>query len=92
MTAVNDKKKIDKTPELVTSTDGFGNVIDAEKYDLMEADLYSGKNYTSATATLKMITFNKKNKATISNINSYNKNDLISKLNQSFDEFHIILN
>lgn len=93
VTAVNDKKNVDKIPEVVTTyTDGFGNVIDAEKYDLMEADLYNSKNYSAATATLKWITFNKKNKATISNINSFNKNDLISKLNQSFDEFHIILN
>lgn len=93
VTAIDSKKNVDKIPELITTyTDGFGNVINAEQYDLMEADLYRGKNYISATATLNWITFNKKNKATISNIDSYNKNDLISKLNQSFDEFHIILN
>lgn len=93
VTAINDKKNVDKIPEVVsTYADSVGNPITAEKYDIMEADLFGGKNYTSAVATLEWITFDKKNKATISNITSFNKNDLMSKLSHSFNEFHIILN
>ena len=92
-TAVDNKKNIDKIPEVVeTYVDRNGNVIDSENYDLMEANLYGGRDYTSATATFNWLRFDKNRTATASNISSYTGNNLINKLTESFDDFHIILN
>lgn len=78
----------DKIPEQTTVyTDANGNTISNEDYDLITTNTF-GSNYDKATATFKWVSYSYDDYDNFLNLS----NDEIKKLlNESFNDFHVIL-